>query len=169
VSRELDPESVLGFLFMRTTYIYELSKNRVPFYIGKSIRPVDRKHGHRTVHGKDTILTIIDEIEGDKSKWKPLETYWIEQYKQWGFILENKNNGGGGVLPILTNTDISNKHKAYYQQHKDKMREQNRASYLKNREQRLAKIKLQDEQNKERKLQYMKTYVRPKKRGSLDT
>ena len=154
---------------MRTTYIYELSKNGVPFYIGKSIRPVDRKHGHRTVHGKDTILTIIDEIEGDKSKWKPLETYWIEQYKQWGFILENKNNGGGGVLPILTNTDISNKHKAYYQQHKDKMREQNRASYLKNREQRLAKIKEYNLNNPDKKRMWDENYRQLKKRGSLDT
>ena len=66
------PESVLGSLFMKTTYIYELSKNGVPFYIGKSIRPTDRKHNHRTVYGNDTTLTIIDEVTGDKYKWKLL-------------------------------------------------------------------------------------------------
>jgi hypothetical protein len=38
-------------------------------------------------------MTIIDETNDD---WQQLEMYWIEQFKNWGFILLNKNNGGGG-------------------------------------------------------------------------
>ena len=34
----------------------------------------------------------MDEVED----WKFWESYWIEQFRCWGFKLENKNNGGGG-------------------------------------------------------------------------
>lgn len=87
-------------------YIYELSRNGVPFYIGKTISPVVRKHYHILTYGDDIVFTIIDQIEGNKTKWKPLEMYWIGQYKQWGFILENKNNGGGGRKTIYTREEI---------------------------------------------------------------
>jgi hypothetical protein len=28
--------------------------------------------------------------------WKYWESYWMEQFKQWGFTLLNQNKGGGG-------------------------------------------------------------------------
>lgn len=37
-------------------------------------------------------MIIVDEVED----WKYWESYWIEQFKQWGFNLLNKNKGGGG-------------------------------------------------------------------------
>jgi hypothetical protein len=39
-------------------------------------------------------MTVIDEVIGD---WEWLEQYWIEQFKQWGFILTNHTKGGEGV------------------------------------------------------------------------
>ena len=72
--------------------IYVLEKNGVPFYIGKAKDPTRRKHSHRKTYGLDIQFYIIDEVED----WKFWESYWIEQFKCWGFKLENKNNGGGG-------------------------------------------------------------------------
>jgi hypothetical protein len=72
--------------------IYILEKNGQPFYIGKAKNAIRRYHGHKRVYGLDIELNIIDEVED----WRFWENYWIEQFKQWGFILENKNNGGGG-------------------------------------------------------------------------
>lgn len=72
--------------------IYILERNGVPFYVGKAKNIVRRYHGHRRKFGLDIEFTIIDEVED----WKFWESYWIEQFLQWGFILENKNNGGGG-------------------------------------------------------------------------
>jgi hypothetical protein len=82
----------------KLTYIYFLHKgNNIPFYIGKSInKNLHRSYQHKKTYGKDTLIEIIDIVEN--KDWKFWESYWIEQFKQWGFSLENKNNGGGGPL-----------------------------------------------------------------------
>ena len=83
------------------TLIYEISKNNKPIYIGKTKEggATFRKSHHKKRWGDGIALTIIDEIEGiDKQIWKSLESYWINQYKTWGFNLENKNDGGGGKI-----------------------------------------------------------------------
>lgn len=72
--------------------IYILEKNNQPFYIGKAKDSTRRKHLHRKTYGLDIKLCAIDEVED----WKFWESYWIEQFKQWGFNLLNKNKGGGG-------------------------------------------------------------------------
>jgi len=72
--------------------IYILEKNRQPFYIGKAKNAIRRYHSHKRTYGLDIELNIIDEVED----WRYWESYWIEQFKQWGFVLENKNKGGGG-------------------------------------------------------------------------
>jgi hypothetical protein len=72
--------------------IYILEKNGVPFYVGKAKDAIRRKHSHRKKYGINIQSYIIDEVED----WKYWESYWIEQFKQWGFKLANKNNGGGG-------------------------------------------------------------------------
>jgi hypothetical protein len=74
--------------------IYILERNNIPFYVGKSKDPIRRKHTHTKKFGIDINLTIIDEVK--ISEWKIWECYWIEQFRQWGFKLENKNKGGGG-------------------------------------------------------------------------
>lgn len=76
------------------TYIYLLEKNNIPFYIGKTKNIITRKNFHKKKYGKEIEFIILDECSDNN--WKFLEKYWIEQFKQWGFILNNKNNGGGG-------------------------------------------------------------------------
>jgi hypothetical protein len=72
--------------------IYILEKNGVPFYVGKAKNEVRRKHKHRQTYGIDIELVVIDKVED----WKYWESYWMEQFKQWGFTLLNQNKGGGG-------------------------------------------------------------------------
>jgi hypothetical protein len=76
------------------TYIYILERNGIPFYVGKAKDPKRRLNKHRIDKGIDIELIIIDEIN---KNWRYWEKYWIEQFKSWGFNLENKNNGGGGL------------------------------------------------------------------------
>jgi hypothetical protein len=64
-------------------------------YIGKT--KVSRKNPHKRTFGSQITYTYIDEVEGYKKEdWKPLEIFWIEQFRQWGFELMNKNEGGQG-------------------------------------------------------------------------
>ena len=80
------------------TYIYFLHKgDNIPFYIGKSVNiKLHRSYQHKYTYGNDTVLEILDEVP--TSEWLFWERFWIEQIKQWGFKLENKNNGGGGSI-----------------------------------------------------------------------
>lgn len=79
---------------IKTTYIYYLHRgNNTPFYIGKTINPESRIFNHMDTYGK-CYLEVIDEVDSDD--WVFWERFWIGQFKQWGFVLENKNRGGGG-------------------------------------------------------------------------
>ena len=82
---------------MNITYIYLIELSSGEVYIGKTVNPKSRKYGHILKYGKDIKYWVIDEISSiDSKNWKPLESYWIEQFRQWGFKIANKNNGGGG-------------------------------------------------------------------------
>jgi hypothetical protein len=74
--------------------IYVLEKNNIPFYVGKSTHTTQTKNAHKRTYGKDITFYVVDET--NEQEWKFWESYWIEQFQQWGFILENKNQGGGG-------------------------------------------------------------------------
>lgn len=76
------------------TIIYELSRKGIPFYIGKSPNPKTRINPHKKNFGKDIDMIYIDEIS--TVDWEFWEKWWIQQYKCWGFILENKTHGGNG-------------------------------------------------------------------------
>lgn len=78
-------------------FIYVLEKNNVPFYIGKTRNPKRREYDWKVIFGEDIYFYIIDECLNLKIQWKFLESYWICQFKVWGFILLNKNEGGGGL------------------------------------------------------------------------
>ena len=82
---------------MELVKIYYLCENDgIPFYVGKtknSLRKREISHIFRLK--KYVKIQGIDEVE--ESDWKFWESYWIEQFKSWGFILENKNAGGGGL------------------------------------------------------------------------
>jgi hypothetical protein len=85
-----------------TTHIYlieniEANSNKV--YIGKTkdSNKHNRKYTHKQTYGKQISFTIIDSINSlNRKDWRILESYWIEQFKIWGFNVINKNNGGGG-------------------------------------------------------------------------
>ena len=89
-----------------TGYIYALwNKNEDDvFYIGSSLNPKKRTKEHiaegKFCHLNDEYLPkyntglnyyILDEIEFENRTdlfiW---ETYWIDQFRQWGFKLKNK-------------------------------------------------------------------------------
>lgn len=64
-------------------------------YIGKTIND-SREGNHRRTYGKQITFDYIDEVNSTSRKyWKPLETYWIEQFRQWGYEVINKNKIGG--------------------------------------------------------------------------
>lgn len=79
---------------MKKYYIYTLSKNKTIFYIGKTLNLDKRLSNHKIKYGNDILLEVLDET----TNWKSSEIFWIEQFRQWGFKVLNKNNGGGGLL-----------------------------------------------------------------------
>jgi hypothetical protein len=93
------------------TYIYLVTNcyndpNKV--YIGKTKN--SRKSGHKRKFGHQIEYSEIDEINSlDRKNWKPIETYWINQFKAWGFDVLNENEGGGG--PITHSEEVKQKMK----------------------------------------------------------
>ena len=97
-----------------TTKIYTLSEpdtNEVR-YIGKSNNPKKRFYKHCVFNSKNThknnwinkllrenkkpVLEIIDEVPLEE--WSFWETYWIVQFRAWGFNLTNSSDGGEGSV-----------------------------------------------------------------------
>jgi len=78
----------------KIVYIYYLIENSNIFYVGKTKNISKRKSFHKKTYGYGINLLVVDEIE-DKD-WGFWESYWISQFKTWGFTLKNKNGGGGG-------------------------------------------------------------------------
>jgi hypothetical protein len=84
------------------TYIYCIENcyndpNKV--YIGKTYIEGSRKSKHKNTFGDQINHITIDIIYSkDKNVWKPIETKWIQHYKDLGFDVQNKNNGGGGCI-----------------------------------------------------------------------
>jgi hypothetical protein len=82
------------------TYIYLITNcfnkpNNV--YIGKTKNISSRKNSHCKTYGKNILFTIIDQVDSyNKNDWAPLEKYWLEQFRQWGFNIVNPNKKGGG-------------------------------------------------------------------------
>jgi hypothetical protein len=80
-------------------------------YIGKTIN--SRKYNHKKTYGDQIIYTFIDEVDSlDRKNWEPLETYWIEQFKQWGFEIVNKRKKGGMGPEFLSKEAKEKKSKA---------------------------------------------------------
>lgn len=99
----------------QNTRIYYLHKgDNIPFYIGKTINiKNERLNAHKQVWGKSIFLEDIDEVP--TNEWEFWESHYISLYKSWGFILKNKNNGGGGCITHsvseITRTKIGNIHR----------------------------------------------------------
>jgi hypothetical protein len=94
---------------MKNTKIYLVENcfgdpNKV--YIGKTKK--SRKNAHKQTYGKQIEYTYIDEVNSlNKQDWEPLESYWIEQFRQWGFEVMNvRKKGGGGPEFVTDETKI---------------------------------------------------------------
>lgn len=63
-------------------------------YIGKTKN--DRLNDHKKIFGYNILYNVIDYVYSLEYKnWEPIETYWIEQFRQWGFEIMNKRMKGG--------------------------------------------------------------------------
>ena len=71
--------------------IYVLKKDNIPFYVGKCININVRFNQHKFTYGDDIKIEIIELVKTDE--WKKWEKYYINLYKDKGYILLNKNNG----------------------------------------------------------------------------
>jgi len=117
----------------RTKIYYLHYGDNIPIYVRKTVRIKGRIGAHRAKFGQNIILEVIDDIL--TSEWKFWENYWIEQFKQWGFKLENKNNGGGGMTHFISSPERglkismankgrtkSHKGKSFTEEHKQKIK-----------------------------------------------
>ena len=77
-------------ILYNTTFIYYLHNgNNVPYYVGKTVNPKLRYKNKK-------LLEVIDEVNSEE--WKFWEKHYISLFKSWGFQLDNKNDGGGGII-----------------------------------------------------------------------
>ena len=118
------------------TYIYlieNIDDNPYKVYIGKTKNIKLREYAHKNTYGNNISYTIIDQIPTwDPVEWKPVESYWIEQFKCWGYQTINKNTGGGGVVSHTLETKLKfsklkqgnnyNKGNKYSEESKQKLR-----------------------------------------------
>jgi hypothetical protein len=75
--------------------VSNIDSNPNKVYIGKTKNSREADHRHRL--GKYIIYEEIDKINSSKKEdWKSLETKWINYYRELGYDVINKNNGGGG-------------------------------------------------------------------------
>ena len=81
------------------THIYIITNiDNDKIYIGKTCNKKSREAHHKWNYGNNIQIDYIDSVDSyEPSEWKKLECFWIEQFRQWGFKLLNKNSGGGGV------------------------------------------------------------------------
>jgi hypothetical protein len=76
--------------------VSNIDNNPNKVYIGKT--KSNRYNNHTRTFGKQIIYTYIDAVNSlERHDWKPLETKWIQYYIDLGYIVVNKNKGGGGV------------------------------------------------------------------------
>jgi hypothetical protein len=79
---------------MTQIYYLTLKNQEVPFYLGKSINCASRLFAHKKTYGQNIEMVIIDKIKN--KEWLFWERHYVSLFKSWGFILDNKNEGGGG-------------------------------------------------------------------------
>ena len=96
---------------INTTYIYFLHKgDNIPFYIGKTLTPLETRLKHHKWKFKNTNIQIslLDEVLTDE--WKFWEEWYIELFVCWGFDLygnKTKKGRGPGHRPCNWGDKIS--------------------------------------------------------------
>ena len=101
---------------MEHTKIYYLHRgDDIPFYVGKSRRHLERFENHKQTFGSNIEMEVISEVKN----WRRWEKYYIKKYRDLGYQLENKNEGGGGpeIVSQETRNKISKAKKKYYKTH----------------------------------------------------
>ena len=78
---------------MQTRFIYILTNEGIPTYVGKTKNIKGRAYKHKKNFPND-ILEPIDEVP--VTEWKFWESHYISLYKSWGFNIRNKKSGGDG-------------------------------------------------------------------------
>ena len=77
------------------TKIYYLHQgDNIPFYVGKTNLSLNKRLNTHKRKFNNVFIELIEEV--NIQEWKTWECFWIEQFRQWGFKLKNKNKGGGG-------------------------------------------------------------------------
>jgi hypothetical protein len=90
-------------------------------YIGKTTG--SRRSKHTQTYGKHITYTYIDEIDSlFRKDWEPLETYWIEQFRQWGFEIVNLRKKGGGGPEFRDEAFKEKMRKPHTEEHKQSLR-----------------------------------------------
>ena len=92
---------------MEHTKIYYLHRgDSIPFYVGKSRRHLERFENHKQTFGSNIKMEVISEVKN----WRRWEKYYIKKYRDLGYQLENRNEGGGGadIVSQETRNKISN-------------------------------------------------------------
>jgi hypothetical protein len=83
---------------MEHVIIYYLHKgDDVPFYVGKTKSNLFTRLNAHKLRKQENKLFIVEIDNVYLNDWKFWEEWYIRLFKSWGFKLENKNNGGGGV------------------------------------------------------------------------
>lgn len=77
--------------------IYYLHQgDNVPVYIGETSQSLNRRlNNHKRKLGTNLFIELVDIVS--TNEWRFWESFYISLFKSWGFILINKNKGGGGM------------------------------------------------------------------------
>lgn len=100
-----------------------MTLNEIPFYVGKTKNPDNRKYGHSYKY-PGCKLEIIDEVP--VIEWKFWERHYISLYRSWGFILKNIKLHAGNGADVISKEQklkisLANTGKRRTQEQKDKM------------------------------------------------
>ena len=89
---------LISMINITSIYLIEgIDNSPYKVYIGKTKN--SREYAHKHTFGPNIKYTVIDSINSlDHKDWKFIETYWIQQFRAWGFDVVNKNDGGGGPI-----------------------------------------------------------------------
>jgi hypothetical protein len=90
----------------RTKIYYLHYGNNIPFYVGKTNSSLRvRLNSHKCRYkNKNIYIEEIDKVL--LIDWKFWESWYITLFKSWGYVLDNKNGGGGGLKNHLNETKL---------------------------------------------------------------